>query len=469
MEKENMEDRITCVRNHILGMLERGELKGGDKLPGARELMQKEKISLPTVQSAIEILVHEGVLETFPRRGTFVQAAWRLRTLQQNLVLFRPRLEWLDELWQLARREVPEVWISDKFAEGIFELRTTQYVQAYHNQYADLSRIFESCFPDKSDFFLGPFEAFRINSRLVGVPVIYSPRVLFYNPALLKRAGCSMPHPGWTIEEFFDCIRRLRRILPPEDIFCWHDSEFGWINFVLRAGGGLIDPASPESVKIDSAETRLGLKIYRDLRRELGILQYRHYPDEFETRFFAGQAAMLIEPRQFLCRIRSAGFEEWDTVPLPRIGNGPDVNVQATDLFCVRRECVNPELAARLLKLLLSVEFQNCLARKKYGIPIRKSSIGNSIDYTDARDVLFLSEIPKMQSCYHLNSVELYTLVCDGISNLLVGDEDIDAGTAELAEMVRTCLKIRKVRQNVLNMYPDVGRTEILNSPLSAG
>ena len=94
---------------------------------------------------------------------------------------------------------------------------------------------------------------------------------------------------------------------------------------------------------------------------------------------------------------------------------------------------------------------------------------GNSIDYTDARDVLFLSEIPKMQSCYHLNSVELYTLVCDGISNLLVGDEDIDAGTAELAEMVRTCLKIRKVRQNVLNMYPDVGRTEILNSPLSAG
>ena len=110
--------------------------------------------------------MHEGVLETFPRRGTFVQAAWRLRTLQQNLVLFRPRLEWLDELWQLARREVPEVWISDKFAEGIFELRTTQYVQAYHNQYADLSRIFESCFPDKSDFFLGPFEAFRINSRL---------------------------------------------------------------------------------------------------------------------------------------------------------------------------------------------------------------------------------------------------------------------------------------------------------------
>ena len=192
---------------------------------------------------------------------------------------------------------------------------------------------------------------------------------------------------------------------------------------------------------------------------------------------------MLIEPRQFLCRIRSAGFEEWDTVPLPRIGNGPDVNVQATDLFCVRRECVNPELAARLrrgdtpaeladyfcVKLLLSVEFQNCLARKKYGIPIRKSSIGNSIDYTDARDVLFLSEIPKMQSCYHLNSVELYTLVCDGISNLLVSDEDIDAGTAELAEMVRTCLKIRKVRQNVLNMYPDVGRTEILNSPLSAG
>ena len=462
-----MEDKITFVRNHILGMLERGELKGGDKLPGARELMPGEKISLPTVQSAIEILVHEGVLETFPRRGTFVQKAWRSRILQQNLVLFRPRLEWLDDLWQLARREVPEVWISDKFTEGVFELRTTQYVQAYHNQYCDLSQIFEACFPDKSDFFLSPFDAFRINSRLVGVPIIYSPRVLFFNPVLLKRAGCSMPHPVWTIEEFFDSIRRLRRILPPEDIFCWHDSEFGWINFVMRAGGSLIDPDSPDCVRIDSPETRLGLNVYRDLRRELGIVQYRHYPEEFETRFFAGRAAMLIEPREFLCRIKTAGFEEWDTAPLPRIGNGPDVNVQATDVFCVRRECVNPELAARLLKLLLSVEFQSCLAQKKYGIPIRKSPIGGSVDYSDSRDVLFLSEIPKMRSCYHLNSVELYNLVCDGISNLLVGEEDIDAGTAELADMVRTCLKIRKTRRNVLNMRSGSSRSIPLNTTLS--
>ena len=34
-----MEDKITQVRSHILGMLERGELNAGGKLPGARELL----------------------------------------------------------------------------------------------------------------------------------------------------------------------------------------------------------------------------------------------------------------------------------------------------------------------------------------------------------------------------------------------------------------------------------------------
>ena len=106
--------------------------------------------------------------------------------------------------------------------------------------------------------------------------------------------------------------------------------------------------------------------------------------------------------------------------------------------------CLIVLLGKRLLKFLLSPEFQNCLARWNYGIPIRKSAVGATIDCTDPRDVLFLSETPKMCSHYHLDSAEIYNLVCQGIANLLAGDEDIDTGTAELAEMVRTSLKIRK-------------------------
>ena len=96
------------------------------------------------------------------------------------------------------------------------------------------------------------------------------------------------------------------------------------------------------------------------------------------------------------------------------------------------------------LCLLAAKEVQDYIAKEKYGIPIRKSAVGATIDCTDPRDVLFLSETPKMCSHYHLDSAEIYNLVCQGIANLLAGDEDIDTGTAELAEMVRTSLKIRK-------------------------
>ena len=107
-----MEDKSTFVRNHILGMLENGELNAGEKLPGARELLHGSGISLPTIQNAIEILVREGVLETFARKGTFVQKQWQKRFLQQNLTVFRSGLTWFSDLRELIHREIPEVWVS---------------------------------------------------------------------------------------------------------------------------------------------------------------------------------------------------------------------------------------------------------------------------------------------------------------------------------------------------------------------
>lgn len=68
-----MADKITEVREHILGGLESGELAGGDKLPGAREFSERIGVSLAIVQSAFTSLVREGILESVSRSGTFVR------------------------------------------------------------------------------------------------------------------------------------------------------------------------------------------------------------------------------------------------------------------------------------------------------------------------------------------------------------------------------------------------------------
>lgn len=437
-----MKEKNNSVRHFVLGMLESGALAAGDKLPGAREIARQTGKPLPAVQGELEMLVQEGVLETAARKGTFVHPLWSSRILQRNLSLFRAELPWLEDFRRMAGESLPELWISEQFPESVFEIQTTHYVQSHHNEYMDLNELFADCFPDTSDFFLKTFDAFRVGPRLTGIPIIYSPRVIFYNPRLFRQAGCPTPGANWSIDEFRECIRRLRTILPPVDTFCWHTKQFYWINFILRSGGCLIDPGAEDCVKIDSPETRRGLKLFRQLRHDMGIGNFT-YPDDFEKNFLSGRAGMLIQPREFMSEVRKSGFRDWSTAPLPLIEGGANLNAQATDVFCVRRECVDLNLAARLLKLLLSEEFQSCLVDWSYGLPIRKSLMGSCVDYSDERDTLFLAEIPHMHSHYNLDSVEVYNLVCDGIADLMAGDEDIDKGTADLAGLLRTYLKIR--------------------------
>ena len=438
-----MQEKKDSVRTFIMRQLEEGSLKAGEKLTGAREIARLTGRPLPAVQAETELLVHEGILETVARRGTFVSLKWDSRILRRNLSVFRIGLTWLADFREIAEKHVPEIWISEKFKRSVFEIQPTHFVQSHHDEYLDLTELFAECFPDTRDFFMETFNAFRVGSRLMGIPIIYSPRVIFYNPELFRKAGCRIPAANWSMEEFRHDIRKLCEILPAEDSFCWYPNQYYWFNFVLRCGGALIDPNQEDSVQIDSPKTRAGLKLFRDLRYDMGIRDY-HYPDDFEKHFLSGQAGMLIQPREFLSDIKHAGFDEWETVPLPRIPGGVNRHAQATDVFCIRRECVDLNLAARLIRLLLSEEFQSCLAGHSYGLPIRRSLMGKSVDFSDARDTLFLSEVPHMYSQYNLDSAELYDLVCDGVGALLTGDEDINAGTAELAKMTRTFLKIRK-------------------------
>ena len=49
-----------------------------------------------------------------------------------------------------------------------------------------------------------------------------------------------------------------------------------------------------------------------------------------------------------------------------------------------------------------------------------------------------------MCSRYYLDSEELAALVSTGIGELLTGNQDIDQGTSELAELVRSYFRIQR-------------------------
>ena len=438
-------DRQTEVRHWLLDRIDSEEIKAMDKLPGAREIAEKVGVSLLTVQNAIETLVNEGVLETYPRKGSFVSPQWRECILQHN---FRPNngnLPWLKDISAMVSRQLPKLYFCSNFHYSMLELRPTLVLQAWRDQYIDMADLFNRCFPDKSDFFMEAFESYyNSDGTLPGIPFIFSPRVMFYNRELLEKAGCPEPESGWKWNDFISSIKKLKGILPAKDIFNWNADKHQWLNFIFRTGGCLFDPSDDvDPVKIDHPDTRRGLQHFKELS-DLVSHTVEPLDDRYRTMFGQGKKAFMLSPRQDLFFVKRGDFKNWGTVNMPVFEDGLDRITQASDLICVRKSCANLRMAEDFLKIMLSSEVQDFIGSQGYGIPIRKSSAYKSISRENKADWLFIKEIPNMSAQYNIDSVEIMNMVMDGINQIWDNGNDIDEFTSELASAVRTFMKIRK-------------------------
>lgn len=69
------------IYSQIKNMIMNGTLKEGDALPSMRTLAQQMRISIITTKRAYEELEHDGFIESYTGKGSFVKA--------QNTELFR--------------------------------------------------------------------------------------------------------------------------------------------------------------------------------------------------------------------------------------------------------------------------------------------------------------------------------------------------------------------------------------------
>src|SRR5690349_18007868 len=58
----------------LKGMIARGALRSGDRMPSVRELAGFAGVNVNTVRAAYEVLEGEGMVKSSPGRGTFVTA-----------------------------------------------------------------------------------------------------------------------------------------------------------------------------------------------------------------------------------------------------------------------------------------------------------------------------------------------------------------------------------------------------------
>jgi GntR family transcriptional regulator, transcriptional repressor for pyruvate dehydrogenase complex len=78
MSSETLLRRVKKVRisdtvvDQIVALIEQGQLKVGDQLPGERELVNQLQVGRASVREALRILEAQGVIQVQPGRGTFV-------------------------------------------------------------------------------------------------------------------------------------------------------------------------------------------------------------------------------------------------------------------------------------------------------------------------------------------------------------------------------------------------------------
>lgn len=437
-------DRNTEIRNHILDYLEDGILKEGDKLPGARQIAAEFNCTLPQVQTVIESLVQCGVLETISRSGTYVRQGWYGRILPGNLSIYAHASNWdfLSDLRKTAAKEIPEIRLCRRFNRGDIELNVTYHVLSHQEEYHDLSEIFQECFGDGDDFHQEVMRSFYINGKLCGIPFIFSPYIILYNPEVFARAGCPEPPAEWSWAEFLATVKQLRQVLSGEYIFNAMPAIDHWINFVIRSGGKLMDPSLVNPVRLDSPETIRGVERYVELRNLLNS----NDEDSYDRNFAGGQAAMRQGFRQSLYHLKKLNPAlKLKAAALPAM-NGCRYNMQGAELICFRRDCTDVGLMKRVVQFMLSKQVQTFIGKRYGGIPFLKSAARQVLDPGDPVDSVLIREMPLISSEYNVFSPDMLRIISDGIGYICqLPQEQVADELRNLAQAIRT---LKKIEQN---------------------
>jgi GntR family transcriptional regulator len=116
------------VKDALLRAMPAGKLPHGARLPTEAELMRTHNVSRATVRKALDLLRHEGLIERFARRGTFVSpkpaaTSWTANSLEDVLQLgAETQPEWFE--WKALQSPAAASQLGVAATHELFRLRS---------------------------------------------------------------------------------------------------------------------------------------------------------------------------------------------------------------------------------------------------------------------------------------------------------------------------------------------------------
>jgi multiple sugar transport system substrate-binding protein len=233
------------------------------------------------------------------------------------------------------------------------------------------------------DFYKGPYEAFRINGKQMGLPVYINTNIMFVNLNHLKEAGLAYPSESWTKAQFLDYVVRLTRRGGErwgyDMSFTGLDRNITWI---WNNGGEPHDPKDGPIVTrltYDDPKTIEGLQFLHDL-----IWKHQVSPTSNDQRgglgtedaFLNGKTAIYMQASgnagNISTKAPGTGLD-WDFLPLVKGPGGHGARI-STDGYMIDKLTPHRDEAWTVLRELVSTDTATIRAQQQRQQPPRKSA-----------------------------------------------------------------------------------------------
>jgi multiple sugar transport system substrate-binding protein len=177
-----------------------------------------------------------------------------------------------------------------------------------------------------SEFFPALLNTATIRGQIYGIPVGYTPMVIYYNRRLFREAGVAYPDPAWTWDDFLQTAIKLTR----RDANA-RTQQFGCmismagLTYVYSFGGDFFD-ANRQWFHLDQPQTLAALQFYGDLAMKHHVTTSPTERLFNSDQGFRQEAVAMIAAGRWQVPNFARTKLDWGVAPMPR-GNSSAVGV----------------------------------------------------------------------------------------------------------------------------------------------
>jgi multiple sugar transport system substrate-binding protein len=237
---------------------------------------------------------------------------------------------------------------------------------------------------DPQEYYNPSMEAFTYRGQLQCWPQNVSSSVVHYNEDIFEKAGLTHPSEDWSLEQFRDTARRIKRAvdggrLPADvDALGIEPSVIRVAPFVWSNGGDIVDDLEePTRFTLDEPAAREMLEYLISLVRDDGVAptEEEMAAQDLETRFATGKLGMFITSRRDTPVFREQLELRWNVASLPVVGER--ASILHSDAYCLSSGAGDLEDAVTFAAFALGEEGQTITALGGRTVPSLRSVAGS--------------------------------------------------------------------------------------------